>query len=192
MKIRALLLLILSCGLTACVNLKPTAHSVQRYVLGPVAAVTVQASAGSDLYVARPDLPTYLEGNRMQYRGEGGELQSLYGARWGEPLQEGIARALSELVAQQSGGQGGGFYPWPKSSAQATVLRVQFYQFGATADGRIQLAANWQLEGVGGLVTSQGAYIAEELTWTPGQAPSLVAGVNAALVVLAQEILAAL
>ena len=190
MKIRALLLLILSCGLTACVNLKPTAHSVQRYVLGPVVSA-VPVGAGFDLYVARPDLPIYLEGNRMQYRGGDGELQSLSGARWGEPLQEGIARALSELVAQQRGGSGGGFYPWPQSSAQATVLRVQFCQFGATADGRVQLAANWQLEGAGGSVTSQGSYVSEELTWAPGEAPSLVAGLNAALAVLAQEILAA-
>jgi uncharacterized lipoprotein YmbA len=186
MKIRALLLLMLTCGLTACVSLKPTAHSVQRYVLGPVAAAAVQADTGSGFYVARPDLPTYLEGNRMQYRGEDGELQSLDGARWGEPLREGIARAL----AQQCGGQGNGFYPWPQASAQAKTLRVQLHQFGATADGQVQLVAHWQLEGTGGGVTSQGSYVAEQLTWTPGQAPSLVAGLNAALAALAQEILA--
>jgi uncharacterized lipoprotein YmbA len=147
MIIRPLILLIVSFALTACVNLKPKPDSVRLYLLGPVTASAVEAPVGRGIYIARPDLPTYLEGNRMQYHGEGGELQSVYGARWGEPLQEGIARAISELITQQSGRPGSRFYPWPKSSDQAAELRVQFHQFGATADGRVQLTANWQLEG---------------------------------------------
>ena len=192
MIIRPLILLIVSFALTACVNLKPKPDSVRLYLLGPVTASAVEAPVGRGIYIARPDLPTYLEGNRMQYHGEGGELQSVYGARWGEPLQEGIARAISELITQQSGRPGSRFYPWPKSSDQAAELRVQFHQFGATADGRVQLTANWQLEGATGVVTVQGTYTAGDSKWTPGQAQSLVAGLNAALAALTRDILASL
>lgn len=193
MMIRCLLLLILSCGLTACVNLKPTPHSVKRYVLGPLTAVAEQpASTGGDLYIARPELPSYLAGNRIQYRDAGGELQSLSAAHWGEPLKDGIPRALSELVARQGCDLRLRFYPWTKSSRPASVLRVQFHQFGATADGRVQVVASWQLETNAGGVTQRGHYVAENLSWSPGQAASLVAGLNEGLALLAQQIVAAL
>ena len=185
MKIRALFVLCCCTGLVACVNLKPTQHVVQRYVLGPAAATPVSERSGGALYVARPELPSYLAGNQMQYRAAGGELQSLAGVRWGEPLQEGVARALSELIAAQDERSNIRFYPWPQTAAPVTTLRIQLHQFAATADGCVLLAAYWQLEGE---ARAQGSYVAEGLRWTPGQAASLVAGLNAGLAGLAQEI----
>ena len=193
MTIRYFTLLVLTCTLTACVNLKPKADTTRTYLLGPVDVSPEGESSLYDIYIARPNLPAYLEGNHMQYRNEQGELKSLKGARWGESLQEGIARALSEWVLSDSGRQVSGFYPWPKTSDQATELRLQFHQFGATADGRIQLSASWRIDGGADAKAKQARYYsAEGYTWKVGDVQSLVAGLNAALTALAQEISGAL
>lgn len=175
--------------LTACVNFKPKADTTRIYLLGPVDTSSEGGANPHDLYIARPSLPAYLEGNHMQYRNEQGELKSVKGARWGESLHEGIARALSEWVLSGSGRQVSGFYPWPKTSDQAAELRLQFHQFGATADGRIQLSASWNIVGGADAQAKQAThYSAKGYTWEVGDAQSLVAGLNSALAALAQEI----
>lgn len=185
---RTLTLLLLCCGLTACVNLKPKADTVRMFVLGSVDAVAEpSAQSPGAVYIARPDLPAYLDGSRLQYRHADGEIQSLRGARWAEPLQEGVARALSEFIGGAQGHSTDGYYPWPKLSTATPQVRVRLLKFGATADGRIQLAANWQIEGPGGVVC-QSSYVADQFEWQLGDPQSLVAGLNQALKALAAEI----
>jgi uncharacterized lipoprotein YmbA len=172
--------------------LKPKADTVRLFVLGSVDAVAESSTPATEaVYIARPDLPAYLDGTRLQYRHTDGEVESLRGARWAESLQEGVARALSEFIGVAQGHSTDGYYPWPKLSSATPQVRVRLLQFGATADGLIQLTANWQIEGPAG-VTGHGTYLAKGLEWQPGNSQSLVAGYNQALQALAAEIAAAL
>jgi uncharacterized lipoprotein YmbA len=183
---RAFILLFLCFGLTACVNLKPKPDTVRLYVLGPLdTAVESGVLSGPAIYIARPDLPTYVDGTRLQYRRQGGELRSLSGARWAEPLQEGVSRALSEYLSSQHAING--YYPWPKLSSVTSQVRVRFSQFGATADGQIQLSAHWQIEGPEAVVR-EGVFAAADLKWQTDDAQSMVAGLNEALQALAADI----
>ena len=189
---RTFTLFLLCCTLTGCVNLKPKADTVRLFVLGSVDAVYESGSPGRGaFYIGRPDLPAYLEGTRLQYRHMDGEVESLSGARWAEPLQEGVARALNEFIGSAQENSSDGYYPWPKLSSATPQVRVRLLQFGAIADGRIQLNANWQIEGQGGVV-AQGTFIAEGFKWQPSDPKSFVAGLNQALEALAAEIAAAL
>ena len=89
MTIRYFTLVVLTCTLTACVNLKPKADTTRTYLLGPVDVSSKGESSLHDIYIARPNLPAYLEGNHMQYRNEQGELKiEMAGTEYTEwPLQ---------------------------------------------------------------------------------------------------------
>jgi uncharacterized lipoprotein YmbA len=175
------------------VNLKPKPDTVRLFVLGSInVEADVEPGAQSTaVYIARPDLPNYLDSTQLQFRHTDGEVQALRGARWAESLQDGVARALSEFIGSARGSSTNGYYPWPQLSAATPQVRVRLFQYGATVDGRIQLTANWRIEGPDG-VLRQGTYSADGVSWHTGDAPSLVAGLNAALKALAAEIASAL
>jgi len=190
--LRQLVLLSICLVLVACVNLKPQPDSVVLYVLGPSDSRTVPADEPPSVYVARPDLPTYLEGSLLQYRQSDGAVKSLARARWAEPLQEGVARALSEFITLRSGHTTRGFYPWPPPGDASPLVRVRFYRFGGTAEGRIRISASWRIES-GDAILAEGIYEpADEIEWRRGEADSLVEGLNTALEGLAAEIAASL
>ncbi len=191
MILRVLVLCLLCGGLAGCVNLKPKADVVKLYALGPGEFSPEAAKAGPPIYVARPDLPAYLDGKRLQYRHADGEVRSLRRARWAEPLQEGVARALAEFLIDSNGLPVSGFYPWPEPSGGELKLRVHLHQIGATAAGEIRMVANWELQN-GRVLVASGLYQSEGIEWRPGDAESLVAGINLALSQLAAEVAGAL
>ncbi len=188
MLLRLIFLFILSVGLTACVNLKPRADATKTYVLGPMALPVADASQQIERgYIARPQLPVYMEGATLKVRSADGEIANLAGARWAEPLEVGVARALSHYIEVQSGGVKSGFYPWSQSKKAANTLYVKFYQLVATTDGRIQVSASWELQRASGQPLT-GVFTTVDTEWIPGDAQSMVAGVNAAIEALAGQI----
>jgi uncharacterized lipoprotein YmbA len=174
-------------ALTGCVNLKPKQVETKLYALGAVDSRSAFKVDGPPLYVARPHLPAYLDGKRLQYRSANGEVKELSRARWAEPLEEGVARSLAEFLTR--GGYAGatGFYPWPKRSKGGLELRVYFHKLGALEDGTIRMAAGWDLR-QGSKVQKTGAFDSAEINWNASDADSLVAGINSALDQLAKEI----
>lgn len=192
MLLRIITLFIVSCGLTGCVNLTPSKDTTKMYVLGPVDLPSSGSATGAELgYIARPYLPVYMEGTGLKVRAMDGEISNLPSARWAEPMDIGVARALSHYIELASGGVRSGFYPWPKSEAATNTLHVKFHQLVATADGRIQLSASWELTRAAG-VSQSGVFTLADGTWSPGDAQNMVAGVNAALEALAEQIFSSL
>ena len=188
MLLRAITLFIVACGLSACVNLKPREDHTKTYVLGPIElAASSSDQAIEQGYIARPQLPVYMEGYGLKVRSANGEINSLSGARWAEPMDVGIARALSHYIEAKNGGIKSGFYPWPQSSAASNTLQVKFHHLVATADGRIQLSASWELKRATGAPLT-GVFTAIDGAWSPDDAQSMVAGVNAVLEALADQI----
>jgi uncharacterized lipoprotein YmbA len=188
MLFRLILLSVVSVGLTACVNLKLREDTTKTYVLGPMDLPVAEASQQVEsAYIARPQLPVYMEGARFKVRSADGEISRLAGARWAEPLEVGVARALSHYIEVQSGGAKSGFYPWPQSNRSTSTLSVKFHQLVANADGRIQVSASWELKrATGGALT--GVFTSVNAEWIPGDAQSMVAGVNAAMQALGEQI----
>lgn len=192
MILRVFVLLVLSFSLIGCVNLKPREDTRKVYTLGalelPVADSTQQGERG---YIARPHFPGYMEGDGMKVRSADGEIRDLEGARWAEPIDVGVARALSHYIESASGGIKSGFYPWPQLSFAENVLYIRFHQLDATSDGRIQLSASWELKRTSSEPQS-GVFTISDGTWTPGEPRSLVAGMNTALEALADKIFSSL
>lgn len=173
--------------LSGCVNLKPKKVETKLYALGAVDSRSAVEVDGPALYIARPHLPAYLDGKRLQYRGANGEVKELSRSRWAEPLEEGVARSVAEFLIQE--GQQGvtGFYPWPKRSKDSLELRLHFYKLGALEDGSIRMAVGWDLR-QGFKIQKSGAFESSEVVWNSNDADSLVVGINSALKQLAKEI----
>lgn len=172
-----------------CVNLKPAPSLTENFMLGPIdMAGTEQTQPGREgLYILRPQLPTYQEGNRLGYRLATGELQYLPHARWAEPLADGIARASAQYFGAVGLGSVEGYYPWPNTAATASRLALYFERFDATATGEVQVAVRWSLTRKDGTV-DKGYFAAKDLSWQPGQADTLIAAYNQALQALAETI----
>lgn len=174
--------------LSACVNFKPQADKVKLYTLGMNAAVAADDPGDKvTYYIARPELPGYLQGNRMLYHTDSGELASISGARWGEDLAGGIARALGEYMHSDGRVYVRSYFPWPKLSRETLDIRVLFKRFGATETGHVQLVAIWQIRNGDGLI-KEGQFQSLDLRWNPDQTETYVTQLNAALSALAQDI----
>jgi len=176
-------------GLAACVNLKPVPSETESFTLGPV-EMTAKAQHGEGkeaIYIIRPQLPTYLDGSHLSYRSASGEVKSIPGARWAEPLAEGIARAMSLYLSGSGLGPVDGYYPWPNTTPEASRLSLNFQRFGATDSGVVQVVAQWSLKRADGRTIS-GQYVSESPDWSVGQAESLIAAYNEALRALAHEV----
>jgi uncharacterized lipoprotein YmbA len=175
--------------LPACVNLKPVPSQSFSYTLGPVDVVGASEvrTTGEPIYILRPQVPTYLDSDRLSYRLASGEVKDMFGARWAEPLAEGIARATSLYLSESSSAIVAGYYPWPNTTLEASRLSLNFQRFGATEAGEVQVVVRWTLKQSGGK-TMSGQYASESLSWTVGQPDSLVAAYNQALLALVQEI----
>ena len=192
MLLRLITLIALIGPLAGCINLKPREDTRKEYTLGLIELPRVESGQGVERgYIARPHLPAYMEGYGLKVRSSNGELTELGGARWAEPIELGVARALSHYIEAASGGVKSGFYPWPQSNFEDNVLHVRFHQLIATAEGRIQLSASWEVkrEGVDSLA---GVFTSSDVTWIPGDSESMVTGLNAALEAFSNEIWASI
>ncbi|MEM1221821.1 MAG: PqiC family protein [Verrucomicrobiota bacterium] len=176
-------------GFSGCVNLKPKPDLTKRYVLGPVGADSASSATSRDLesiYVARPELPTYLATNRLVYRESGGALTEIKDALWAEPFDQTVARALAEYLSSASA-TNYGFYPWQNSRGNPIKVAVQFQRMDANADGSILVTATWMVFKKG-LKIKQGEYTSANLTWTVGDSDSYISSLNSALNALAREV----
>jgi len=174
-------------ALAGCVNLEPTANEVRPFALGPGEALQMSEARGPTVYVERPDLPGYAQGDRMIFREEGGAFETIDGARWAEPMGEGVARALGEWIARVSDRRLAGYYPWPSGDKEATSVRIRFLQLIATRGGAVHVAASWRVKKPDG-ATGEGEYASREIRWTPENPETLVAALNEAFRELATAI----
>lgn len=172
--------------LPACVNLKPVPSDSKSYTLGPVEMEHRGQSTEANLpiYIIRPQVPTYMENSRLSYRSASGEVIHVSGARWAEPLAEGIARAMSLYLSESGMGPIGGYYPWPNASDDAARLSLNFQRFGATEAGEVQVVVRWRLAIPEGK-SKTGEFVSDAHSWVIGEPSTLVAAYNIALQALA-------
>lgn len=176
--------------LSSCVNLKPVASITQSYALGPVESQsTRQNTARSEsIFIRRPHVPTYIDSRRLVYRAVNGEVKEVPGARWAEPIVEGIARASSLFLNEATGHDTvEGYYPWPNADKDASQLSIEFMRFSATEAGEVQVVARWTLERASGETKSK-LFSSKELEWKAAEPESLIAAYNTALKDLVEEV----
>lgn len=164
---------------------------MQLYALGSVETSFPNAQSGVMIHVARPNLPAYLDGKRLQYRAEDGEVKAVSRARWAETLEEGVSRAIAESLMAAREGLVISYYPWPDRSKSDKDLHINIYKLGVRESGEIGMAAAWELKTRSGVIDS-GVFESTGVSWVVGQPESYVAALNAALLQLAESLSTAL
>lgn len=187
MKIVACLVLVLSAFSSGCVNLKPKPDNSQVFALASDVAAVADLQDQPLCYVARVELPGFLEGKRIYYRSGQGALETVSGARWAETPLEALPRAIAMHLQATGRANVRAYYPWAKTSREASTVSVQFERFSANAQGQVEVIAQWQIESPGG-ETKEGRYIAPGSGWDGQNAGDYVAKLNQALAGLAETI----
>ena len=166
------------------------------YVLNTTSAPAVggngEAAVKAPVMQLQPvDVASYLKSRPMIVRRGENEIQFREFARWGEPLELGIARVLrEELLARgaasevRTSGAGAG---------QALSVRVLACEGGA--DGSVYFRAVWELTKAGadtkGEALGRGDFRAQNLRWDGKSEASVARQLSAAVGALAAEITAA-
>jgi uncharacterized lipoprotein YmbA len=157
---------------------------------------TNAAAANAPALHLRPvEIASYIRSRPMIVRRGANEIQFRDYARWGEPLEQGIARVLrEELLARgaASAVQTTGAQAMTEGFAYQLGIRVLACE--GTADGGVNFDAVWELTsaGEGGRVAARGEFRPGDLRWDGKSEATLAAALSKAVSGLAQEIAAAL
>lgn len=178
--------------MSACIGLKPKPDNTKTYALGLFEPTQVHSNTPTiSGYISRPQLPVYMEGSGLKIISEDGEITSLSEARWAEPMDVGIARTMNHYIEMLSSNLTSDFYPWTCKNGTAFKLQLDFDQLVATIDGRILISANWSYK-YGDDQLKRGFFNDSTIEWSPGDAQSMISGVNQVLRLLAADIVKAL
>ena len=185
------LLMLAGCSVVPEASLDPTRY----YVLsGPAAVVAPQAEAPV-VYLRGVEVARYLHSRPVIVRRGDNEIEFHDFARWGEPLEQGIARVIrDELVARGAARavQISGVRREGAGRDYTLTVRVTACEGGAAGD--VIFRAVWELVANGGKprVIGGGEYRAADLRWDGKTEASLTAQLSLAVSGLAGEVAAAL
>lgn len=188
---------------TGCLSVpipQAEADPARFYVLGPVTPASANpAAAGPAVHLQPVEVASYLRARLMIVRRGDNEIQFREFARWGEPLELGVARVLrEELLARGAAGhvQTGGLRAPNEDFGYTVAVRVLACEGGA--DGSVLFRAAWEVAPVtaaaGGTpgAAKRGEYRPANLRWDARTEASLAAQLSTAVAGLAGEIAAAL
>lgn len=160
---------------------EPRPDPTRFYVLAADASPAV-APGGPAVQLRAVEVAGYLRNRPMVVRRGGSEIEFRDHARWGEPLEQGVARVLS------SGLRARGVNIAPVG-AGAPVLSVRVLACEGSSDGAVIFRAAWEL--TGGASPATGEFIASGLRWDTKSEGSLATQLGAAVLSLADEVAAA-
>jgi uncharacterized lipoprotein YmbA len=177
------------CAIMVAGCLSPRKDDSRFYVLSPVAVdSSIAASSRQILLGLGPvKLPDYLDRKEVVTRYGPNRVELSNVDRWAEPLNADFTRVLAQDLSADLGTQRITFYPWYNTTHVDFQVKVDVYRFESDADGKIDLAAHWQvLDGTGKLLVVRDSTYSE--TAKPGDAGDDAAAMSRALGRLSQEI----
>jgi uncharacterized protein len=183
--------------LSACSLPQAQPDPTRFYVLStPVLVTPVAPAANAPVIHLRPiELPGYIKAKPLIVRRGDNELEFREFARWGEPLELGIARVLrEELMARGVAGAvlTGGLRAVDAGYNYELAVRVLACE--GVAGGAVNFRAVWELSTTGDTpkLVAQGEYHPTDLKWDGKNEGTLAAQISQAVTGLAGEIAAGL
>jgi uncharacterized lipoprotein YmbA len=163
---------------------EPKADPTKFYVLTTPAAPAAVASVTTVVQLRPVEVAGYLRSPALVVRRGENEIEFRDLARWGEPLELGIARVLKEELRargiEAAAGPGGG-------QLSVRVLACE----GAT-NGSVNFRAAWELAASGASSRRGGTFQAADLRWDGKSEAGLAAQLSAAVSALAAELASAI
>ncbi len=184
----AALVLLAGCSLLPEAKPDPTRY----YVLAGATGATTAAAGAPVVHIRPVEIANYLRARAMVVRRGNNEIEFREYARWGEPLEQGIARALrGELLVR---GAAAGITVGSTRSARLGAdleLAVRVLAFEGHAGGGAPVHAVWELFNEKGLV-HRGEFRSDAARWDAKNEASLAAALSEGIGALAADIAAGL
>jgi uncharacterized protein len=186
--------------LTACTIPLPSAQpDLTRYYLLTGAQIQAGADAGPALKrwvvgVRAVNIAPYLQTKSFAVRSQANEIIFLDSTRWGEPLDQGVARVLAEnlqtlkIVGRVS------TQPFRADEQRDFEILVSVSACEGTTNGEVRFTAGWRIlapTGSAGTV-AEGSFSASGLRWDGHDYGQLAAKLSEALGAMSRDIAAAL
>jgi uncharacterized lipoprotein YmbA len=133
-------------------------------------------------YLDRPQVVTRLDPDRIDF----GEFD-----RWGEPLADGVPRALAGTIGGLLPKSRIALFPWTGPRAIQYQVIVDVARFDGSLGGDVVLEARWRIVGADRKDLREGRFAASEPTGGQGY-PAIVSAMSRSLGALGREIAAAL
>jgi uncharacterized lipoprotein YmbA len=138
-------------GLTLCTGCIGRSDPARFYVLtevprSTVAAPSAEPGRGAAVGVGPVGLPGYLDRIQIVTR-RGAQLEVAEFDRWGEPLSEGVSRAIAVHLAALLQTDRIAVFPWPAARTIEHQVVVDVTRFDGVVGGDVLLEARWRIFG---------------------------------------------
>ena len=137
--------------LDGCVSLVPKSTHVEptNYLLIPLDSNRSNSDSvflnGISFYVRQVELASYLEGSGLVSRTESSKVQFSNLHRWGEPLDEGVARVVAKNLSIVLGTLNYSAYPNRKKPLCDLEIGLYLERFEKVSVATVKLVGTWQL-----------------------------------------------
>jgi len=132
-------------------------------------------SGATGVFVRRVDVPAYLAQGRLVTMKGGIQVDYAATARWAEPLDQGLARAVAEDLSRNSRIRAYGFSPGAAPMDQKYDVWIRLERFEGTDDGQVILRGHWAVSIVDSSAPIAGRTVdIRRNGWQPGDYPGLV------------------
>lgn len=139
-------------------------------------------------YLREIELPRYLKDSRLVVRPTPHTIKFRDVDRWGEPLEDGIARVLAMNLQDQFNDSRYSIFPNRRKEGLRWDLAVSFSSFERIANNRVSIAAKWTARGNDRKDIS-GSFSLEYVLTLPGDESDELKAYNLALYSLSKNIL---
>lgn len=142
-------LLVLVVFLAGCSGSAPVTHY---YVIDPVNAEAIADIDGRSVQILDLKLPQYLERFQIARRKSGNQLTFSSNQQWSENLRKNLYRTMTRNLSDLLGTADVGSAISRSLSAPDYIIRVSIEAFEQGADGRVLIAARYQVSNAAGEV----------------------------------------
>jgi uncharacterized lipoprotein YmbA len=138
-------------ALAACVSVVPESTHVEptNYLLTPLDSNLSSSDSdflnGMSFYVRQVELAPYLEGSGLVSRAESTKVEFSNLHRWGEPLDEGIARVVAKNLSIVLGTLNYSAYPHRQKPQCDVDIGLHIERFEKVSRATVTLVGTWQL-----------------------------------------------
>ena len=190
MKKSYILTLLTVLALASCIMPESNHVEPDFYLLSNTVQDQNQSKINDDhsFYLREIELPEYLKDSRLVVRPTSHTIKFREVDRWGEPLEDGIARVLAMNLQDQFNDSRYSVYPNRRKDGLRWDLAVSFSSFERIVNDRVSVAAKWSARAKSGTTISDSFFFEYALP-LPGNESDELKAYNLALYSLSENIL---
>jgi len=179
---------LISLLLISCATVEPLPNF---FLLSNPSAGKIPSGRSVDtvVFVRRVDVPAYLAKGRLVTLMGAIRVDYATTARWAEPLDQGVARAVAEDLNRNSRIRAYGFSPEAPLADHKYDVWIRLERFEGTDDGEVILRAHWAVSTADSSAPIAGRTVdTRRHGWQPGDYPGLVRLLSEEVAEMSREI----